>query len=118
TPQAGNEQVVAWQLEVSNVGQEDYEVFPSVQLFISEVNGIAGTWGSTQDAGDLLGITVDSNIYQLNAGQTQIFDLAALTPAGSEVRFSFQLNPTLGTDSPVMTWINQMNPYCSGDIAA
>lgn len=118
TPQAGNQQVVAWQLGVSNVGQEDYEVFPSVQLFINQVNGVTGTWGSTQDAGDLVGITVDSNLYQLGAGQTAVYQLAALTPAGDDIRFSFQLDPEQGTNSPVMTWANATNPYCSGDVAA
>ena len=118
TPQAGNEQVVVWQVEVANVGQEDYEVFPSVQLFISEVNGVTGTWGSTQDAGDLVGISIDSDLYQLGAGQTEIYQLATLTPAGSNIRFSFQLDPVQGTNSPVMTWVNQTNPSCSGDVAA
>lgn len=117
TSQAGNEQVVAWQLEVANVGQEDYEIFPSVQLFISDVNGANGVWGSTQDAGDLVGVAVDSDLYQLNAGQTDVYQLAALIPTGNDIRFSFQLDPELGTDSPVMTWINQMNPHCNGDIA-
>ncbi|MEM9954332.1 MAG: hypothetical protein AAF846_22165 [Chloroflexota bacterium] len=118
TPQAGNEQVVQWQLEVANVGQEDYEIFPSVQLFVSEVNGVTDTWGSTQDAGDVVGIAVDSDLYQLGAGQTDVYQLAALTTVGSDIRFSFQLNPAQGTNSPVMTWVNQTNPYCSGDVAA
>ncbi len=117
TQQAGNEQVVAWQLEVTNVGQEDYEIFPSVQLFISEVNGIAGTWGSTQDAGDLVGITVDNDLYQLSSGQTWVFNLAALSPAGNDIRFSFQLDPAQGVNSPIMTWTNQSNPHCSGDVS-
>ncbi|MEO1290207.1 MAG: hypothetical protein AAFV93_20850 [Chloroflexota bacterium] len=112
TPQAGNEQVVQWQLEVFNVGQDDYEIFPSVQLFISEVNGVTGTWGSTQNAGDMVGISVDSDLYQLGVGQTEIYQLATLTPAGNDLRFSFQLDPVQGTNSPVMTWINQTNPYC------
>jgi hypothetical protein len=116
-PQTTDKQVVTWELEVANVGQEDYEIFPSVQLFISEVNGSSGTWGSTQDAGYLVGITVDYDLYQVTAGQTRTFRLAALTPSGSDIRFSFQLDPTLGTDSPVMTWTNQTNPYCSGNVA-
>lgn len=118
TAQAGNEQVVQWQLEVSNVGQEDYEIFPSVQLFISEVNGTTGTWGSTQDAGDLVNVTTDRDLYQLGAGQTEVYQLAALTPVGSDIRFSFQLDPAQGTNSPVMNWTNTTNPYCSGDVAA
>jgi hypothetical protein len=118
TSQAGNEQVVAWQLEVANVGQEDYEVFPSVQLFNSEVNEMNGTWGATQDAGDLVGLTVDSDLYQLGAGQTRVYQLVALTPRGSDIRFSFQLDPAQGTNSPIMTWTNATNPYCSGDVAA
>lgn len=116
--QAGDEQIVQWQLEVANVGQEDYEIFPSVQLFISEVNGVTGTWGSTQDTGDLVGISVDSDLYQLSAGQTDVYQLAALTPKGNDLRFSFQLDPAQGTNSPVMTWVNQTNPSCSGDVAA
>jgi hypothetical protein len=118
TSPAGNQQVVAWQLEVANIGQEDYEIFPSVQLFISEVNGVPGTWGSTQDAGDLVGITVDSDLYQLGTGQTGIYQLATLSPTGNDIRLSFQLDPAQGTNSPVMTWTNAINPYCSGDVAA
>ena len=117
TAQGSNEQLVSWQLEVANVGQEYYEIFPSVQFYISEVNGVTGIWGSSQDAGDLLGVTVNSDLYQINSGQTAIFNLATLTPIGADIRFSFQLNPALGVDSPTMTWINQSNPYCSGDVA-
>jgi hypothetical protein len=85
-------------------------------MFVSEIETVygteTGTWGATQNAGDVVGVTVDSDLYQLNAGQSQTFRLAAFTPIGDGVRFTFQLDPAQGIDSPVMTWINQVNPYC------
>lgn len=121
-PQTADEQVVTWELEVANVGQEDYEIFPSLQLYVSEVNtayGIeTGAWGATQAAGDVVGVTIDGDIYTLSAGQTQTFHFAAFTPAGDVERFTMELDPTQVDGGAVMTWINATNPYCSGDVAA
>jgi len=115
-PQTADEQVVAWELEVTNVGQEDYEIFPSLQLYVSEVNtayGIeTGAWGATQAAGDVLGVTIDADIYTLSVGQTQAFRFATVTPAGDVEHFTFQLDPTQVDGGAVMTWINATYPYC------
>ena len=119
-PQTIDEQVVTWELEVANIGQDDYEVFPSLQLYVSEVTtayGIEiGAWGATQTAGDVEDVTIDADIYTLSAGQTQTFHLAAFTPLGDVERFTFQLDPTQVDGGAVMTWVNGTNPYCSGDV--
>lgn len=108
----GTEQIVSWQLEVNNIGQENYLVLPAIQSFVSDVDDVSGTWAATQNAGDMLGIIVDTDLYTIPAGQTQTFDLAAFTPIGTAIRFSFQLVPEQATDSPLITWINQHNPHC------
>ncbi|MEL6526944.1 MAG: hypothetical protein AAFQ07_14665 [Chloroflexota bacterium] len=117
TSLTGDEQVVSWQLEVANIGRDRYEIFPAVQMYVRAVDGEQGTWGSSSDAGSLAGITVDSDVYHIRVGQSRTFDLAAITPAGTAIKFAFQLDPTLGTTSPIMTWTNQTNPHCAGDMA-
>lgn len=116
-PLADGEQVVSWQLAVTNSGRDRYEIFPVVQMVVRSVDGEQGTWGSNSDAGDLVDVTVDGDVYQIRAGQSRTFNLATLTPAGTAIQFAFQLDPTLGTASPIMTWTNQTNPHCQGDVA-
>ncbi len=113
--------IYAWQLQVRNVGSQDYEVFPALQLYLSEVNTtagvVSGTWGSTQAAADEAGLTIDNEVYTLASGQTRTFRFAAYAPAGTARRFTFTLDPTVTEGSSVITWTNQDNPYCSGDVA-
>ncbi|MEL7435075.1 MAG: hypothetical protein AAFN11_14105 [Chloroflexota bacterium] len=113
----GDEQVVSWQLEVANIGRDRYEIFPAVQMYVRSVDGEQGAWGSSSDAGERIGIPVDSDVYQIRAGQSRTFNLATITSAGTAIQFAFQLDPTLGTTSPIMTWTNQPNPHCAGDMA-
>ncbi|MEL6403871.1 MAG: hypothetical protein AAFN11_06285 [Chloroflexota bacterium] len=117
SPLGGDEQVVSWQLAVTNNGRSSYEIFPAVQMYVRMVDGVQGTWGSTHAAGESVGMSVDSDLYQIRAEQSRTFNLAAITPAGTDLQFAFQLDPTLGTASPIMTWINQTNPHCQGDVA-
>ncbi|MCI0750115.1 MAG: hypothetical protein L0Y32_06195, partial [Nevskiales bacterium] len=113
--------VYAWQLEVRNAGTGDYQVFPAVQMVLSEVTtasgNIVGTWGSSQAAADAAALTIDNNVYTLARGQTRTFRFAAFAPAGTARRFTFTLDPTVTEGSSVITWTNQTNPYCSGDVA-
>lgn len=118
TPDAyGNpRQIVNWRLRVKNIGTQDYEIFPALQMFVSEVETAygtqTGTWGATQAAGDLIEQTVNNNIYSLTPNQTSNFQLVALAPAGIVREFAFVLDPTLTDSSEQITWHNQQNPYC------
>ena len=114
-------QVIVWQLEVRNVGTKDYQIFPAVQMVLSEVvtaNGnVAGTWGSSQAAADAAGLSIDNNVYTLAPGQTRTFRFAAFAPVGSPRRFTFTLDPTVTEGSATISWTNQTNPYCSGNVS-
>lgn len=113
--------VYTWQLEVKNIGRADYEVFPSAQMFLSEIRTAygnqTGVWPATQEAADEVGVGFDDDAYRLDTGETRIFRFAAFAPAGQAVRFTFQLDPTVSEGSGIVTWVNQHNPYCAGDIA-
>lgn len=109
-------QIVSWQLHVKNVGTQDYEIFPALQMLVSEIETaygtVTGTWGSTQAAGDDIGLTVDNDIYTLTPNQTRTFRFGAFAPAGTVSRFGFSLDPTTTDNQSVISWSNQSNPYC------
>lgn len=108
-------QIVSWRLRVKNIGTQDYEIFPALQMFVSEVDTAyvikSGTWGATQAAGDLIGQTIDNNIYTLIPDQTRTFRLVAFVPTGTVLQFGFGLDPT-DDDSSTIIWSNQENPLC------
>ena len=112
----GDEAIYVWTLEVSNRGQQDYEIFPASQMFISAVQSaygeITGVWSATQSAANELGISGDMDLYALAPHETRLFNLAASAPAGDSVRFSFDLTPTITDDDHFIKWANQSNPYC------
>jgi hypothetical protein len=109
-------QIVSWRLRVKNIGTQNYENFPAVQMFVSEVDTAygtqTGTWGATQSAGDLIGQTVDNDIYTLTPNQTLTFRLVAFAPAGTVRRFAFVLDPTVTDFNERITWQNQQDSYC------
>jgi len=113
--------ITTWQLEVKNIGTSDYEIFPTAQMFLSEINTAYGTvngvWPATREAADEAGVALDDDAYTLNSGEVRVFRLAAYAPVGQAARFTFQLDPTVSEGSAVMNWTNQINPYCAGDIS-
>lgn len=113
--------ITSWQLEVKNIGTADYEIFPTAQMFLSEINTAYGTvngvWPATREAADEAGVALDDDAYTLNSGEVRVFRFAAFIPAGQAARFTFQLDPTVSEGSAVMNWTNQTNPYCAGDIS-
>jgi hypothetical protein len=113
--------IYTWQLEVKNIGTADYEIFPSVQMFLSEITtasgNLSGTWFATREAAEAANVPFDADVYTLNSGQTRSFRFAAYAPAGQATRFTLQLDPTVTSSSGTINWANQSNPYCSGDIS-
>ncbi len=113
--------VYAWQLEVRNLGNQAYEIFPALQMYLSEITTGAGNqlgaWGSTQAAADEAGVSIDNDAYSLTPNETRTFRFAAFAPSGSASRFTFTLDPTITSGSGTINWTNQHNPYCLGDIA-
>jgi hypothetical protein len=112
--------IFAWQLEVKNIGLEVYEIFPSGQMVLSAITTVygdeIGVWPATREAAIAIGATLDENVYTLHSGETRVFRFAAYGPAGQAARFAFMLDPTVSDGSSIMTWTNQANPDCAGDI--
>jgi hypothetical protein len=113
--------IYTWQLEVKNIGTADYEIFPGIQMFLSEIStaseNLSGTWFATREAAEEANVPFNADIYALNSGQTRSFRFAAYAPAGQAKRFTLQLDPTVTSGSGMINWANQSNPYCSGDIS-
>ncbi len=120
-PDGTARRIYTWQLEVKNIGTADYEIFPSIQMFLSEIStasgNLSGTWFATREAAEEANIPFDADVYTLNSGQTRSFRFAAYAPAGQATRFTLQLDPTVTSGSGTINWANQNNPYCSGDIS-
>lgn len=106
-----------WSLEVRNLGTANYEVLPIVQMVISRIQtttgGVDGTWRTSDSAMRAAGITAE-NYNPLLPNTTRIYRMAAYAPVGSPRRFTFTLDEDSGN---AITWINETNPYCSGDVA-
>ena len=115
------QRIYTWQLEVKNIGTADYEIFPSTQMFLSEISAasgnLSGTWFATREAAEEANVPFDADVYTLNSGQTRSFRFAAYAPAGQAKRFTLQLDPTVTSGSGTINWANQNNPYCSGNIS-
>lgn len=113
--------ITIWQLEVKNIGTADYEIFPTAQMFLSEINTAYGTvngvWPATREAANEASVPLDEDAYTLSSGEVRVFRFAAFGSAGQAARFTFQLDPTVSEGSALMNWVNQSNPYCAGDIS-
>ena len=113
--------VYRWQLEVRNLGSDDYTLFPSAQMYLSRIDigygQQSGIWPPTRRAAQAIGLTLADEVYTLRQGETRRFQLAAFGPRGQALGFVFSLDPTVSHDSDQLTWVNQRNPYCHGDVA-
>lgn len=106
-----------WSLEIRNLGSVDYETVPVALMVITRIrtaNGdINGTWNTSEAAMIAAGISGE-NYDPLAPGTTRVYRLAAYGPAGSVRQFAYLLD---GDGGNRITWVNQTNPYCSGDVA-
>jgi len=106
-----------WSLEIKNLGTTNYETIPIAQMYLSLIltpNGeAAGTWRTSEAAMQAAGI-MGQNYDAIQPGATRVYRLAAYGSVGNARRLTFVLDDESGNQ---ITWINQANPYCSGDIA-
>jgi hypothetical protein len=114
---AGSQNLVTWRLEVSNLGSVTYETIPPALMLISRIttaNGEqTGTWRTSQAAMNAAGFT-NENYDPLMPGSSRVYRLAAYAPAGDVRQLAYLLD---GDGGNRITWTNQPNPYCSGDVA-
>ena len=114
---AGTQNLVMWRLEIRNVGTATYEAIPPALMVITRIttaNGEqTGIWRTSEAAMNAAGFT-NENYDPLSPGSTRIYRLAAYIPAGNPDQFAYLLDADGGNR---ITWANQVNPYCTGDIA-
>ncbi len=114
---AGSRNLITWRLEIRNLGSATYETIPVALMVITRINTAngeqTGTWQPSEAAMAAAGFTSE-NYDPLTPGSTRIYRLAAYIPAGSVNQFAYLLD---GESGNRITWVNAVNPYCSGDVA-
>lgn len=114
---AGSRNLVTWRLEIRNLGSATYETIPVALMVITRIttaNGEqTGTWRTSDMAMEAAGFT-NENYDPLTPGSSRTYRLAAYIPVGSVNQFAYLLD---GDGSNRITWVNTVNPYCSGDVA-
>jgi len=114
---AGSQNLVTWRLEIRNLGSATYETVPAALMVITRITtasgAVNGTWNTSESAMNAAGFT-NENYDPLPPGATRVYRLAAYIPAGNASQFAYLLD---GDGGNHITWANQSNPYCSGDIA-
>jgi len=117
-PQGGSPRnLVTWRLEIRNLGSATYETVPVALMVITRISTASGEqtgiWRTSDAAMDAASFT-NENYDPLPPGSTRLYRLAAYTPAGSVRQFAYLLD---GDGGNRITWANQTNPDCSGDVA-
>lgn len=114
---AGSDNLVTWRLAIRNLGTMPYETVPVALMVITRImtaNGDqTGTWPTSEAAMTAAGFT-NENYDPLSPGATRVYRLAAYIPSGTVRQFAYLLD---GDGGNRITWANQSNPYCSGDVA-
>jgi hypothetical protein len=115
-------------LEVKNIGETEYDLFPEIQMYVSEIvtaggGTLQGVWGPSLEAAQAAGITPTYDPAALAPGQTQVFALAAFGPVGTAYRVSYALDLTTRGNGPtqvpgahIVSWLNAVNTVCKGEI--
>ncbi len=113
----GSRNLVKWRLEIRNLGSATYETIPVALMVVTRINTAngeqIGTWRTSETAMAAAGFT-NENYDPLTPGSTRTYRLAAYIPAGSVNQFAYLLD---GEGGNRITWVNAVNPYCSGDVA-
>jgi hypothetical protein len=129
--EAGQPQsIFVWEFEVKNVGSVEYDIFPAGQMYVSTITlpgGMEtdGVWGASLAAAEEAGLTPNYKLTDVQPGETKTFTLAAYGPRGTTRRISYVLDvtsrgdgiPTVVPGQNIVSWINEVNTICTGDIA-
>jgi hypothetical protein len=125
----GNPQnIYIWHIDIKNVGNVEYSVFPVGQMYISQVitpgGGTSdGVWSASLEAAKAAGIPTNYDPVGLQPGQSQTFTLVAFGPVGTVYRLSYAMGvtargggPTQVPGSNIVSWLNAVNTVCKGEI--
>ena len=121
--------IYRWTVEIKNVGSVEYDVFPAAQMYVSTItlpSGMEteGVWGASLAAAEEAGFTPNYEATDIQPGETRTFTLAAYGPRGTARRISYaldasardRLNPTVVPGRNIVSWINEVNTICIGEI--
>lgn len=130
--------IYLWTFEVKNRADSsvEYDFFPAAQTYLSDIllpggGSVQGVWGPSQAAADEAGISHSNyQVFALQPGQSQTFTVAAYGPVGTVYRISYVLDstrratpgqsgaaPTQVPGRNTVSWLNQVNTVCTGNIA-
>lgn len=121
--------IYLWTAEIKNVGSVEYDVFPAAQMYVSTItlsggSDLDGVWGASLAAAEEAGLTPNYEATDIQPDETKTFTLAAYGPRGTAHRISYALdtsardglNPTVVPGRNIVSWINEINTICTGDI--
>jgi len=124
--------IYVWTFEVKNVGAVEYDIFPAGQMYVSTItraDGVElnGVWGASIAAAEEAGLTPNYALTDVQSGASKTFTLAAYGPRGTARRIAYVLDvtargdgdavPTVVPGQNVVSWLNETNTICTGDIA-
>jgi hypothetical protein len=118
-------QVVAWNIDIENVGQVPYATIPGGQVYVAEVDASgtrrSGQWWASAEAAQAAGITLQPevlDVLEVQPGQQHRLTLTAFTPVGEPIRFGWVLDPLAnGRDGDlvggnVAYWASDVSAEC------
>ncbi|MCI0713742.1 MAG: hypothetical protein L0154_26525 [Chloroflexi bacterium] len=122
-----------WTIEISNIGDIPYTLFPPAQMYVSVVQDGAtetsGVWGpslAAAQAADLDFNYMTWDFQEILPGQEITLTLAAFGPPGTAYKVSYALDgsqrgddplaPTIVPGTNIVSWINAVNTICQGEI--
>lgn len=121
--------IYLWTVEIKNVGSVEYDVFPAAQMYVSTITlpggmETEGVWGASLAAAEEAGLTPNYEATDIQPDGTKTFTLAAYGPRGTAHRISYALdtsardglNPTVVPGRNIVSWINEVNTICTGEI--
>jgi hypothetical protein len=124
-----NRQVVAWAVEIENVGEVPYYGLPGAQVFVANIQvdeeTLEGQWWASQEAASAVGIRLQPealDVLEVLPGDAYRLTLTAFTPVGEPTGFGWALDPLSGgrdgdlTGGSVAYWTTGTDPACSGNI--
>lgn len=94
--QRPDQQIVAWTVEIRNIGRLDYVLFSSFQIYLAEIDGNLVSHFSSEEASRELGIEAHeatTDVYVLEPRQSVRFDMFAYAQLGEPTALAYILDP-------------------------
>ena len=90
------QQIVAWTVEIRNLGQLEYVLLAPFQIYISGIDGQSVRHALSEDAATELGLELDEPArdgYSIMPSESVTFDMFAYTRVGEVTSLSYILDP-------------------------